>query len=1178
MVRMSAALHPFKAQRADLSLPQGLSIKQMMEIAQPDEILRRNAIVFVKGEIIPQDRWPYYKPKVGTLVEVRSFPVPRGGGEGGGKNALRIVLTIAVIAFAAWAGPALAGTMFSAEVIAAQGAWVTFSTAALTGIVATAGMLIVNAIAPIRPPKLNSLSSTPGQAQDSPTLFIEGARNQLRPFSPVPKILGRYRVTPNFASKPFTEVIGDKQFVRMLFVWGIGPVEFDPDSFKIGETSLSEFTGYQIEHREGYASDDPLTLFPSAVEQEDFSILLSQTASWVTRTSSDDADELSVDLSFPSGLVEFDERGNRVERSVNIEIEYRMVGDSPWLKIDTSDSKFNTTANAAWLNKTGDDLNSITFTQNRTSAIRHGIRWGVAQRGQYEIRIRRTTADTDSTQIFDAATWSTLRTITNEDPVNSPVPVAKTALVIQATDQLNGIVDEFNGIVTAVALDWDSGTETWIERATQNPASLFRHVLQGKGSFSPLSDARVDLETLQEWHEFCDEKGLKFNMVRDFTASIWDTLADIASAGRAAPTQIDGKWSVVIEKERANPVSFITPRNSFDFRAERFFISPPHGWRIPFPNENEGFRFDERRVYRDGYSDENATVFENLELTGVTDPDQIFKLGRFRIAQGMLQQERWSFKQDMEFLTYKRGDRVAITHDVLLVGLAYGRIKEVVLSGADVTGIVLDEEVTMQIGQSYGIAVRTITSAKVTAAVVNSESTTKILTLASSIPGVGSPAVPAVSAGDMFGFGILGQETDDASIISIIPDSDLRAQITAVPYRPAIFTADTEAIPEYTTNLTPLQAIPAPNVRNVVSDESALALGPGDTLRVRIGIDFDPLNRELFGVEPELRVQMRPSGTGEPYFAAEIDSQETNHIFISGVRTGEIWDIRMRFVIPGKLPGPWVTIPNHTVIGKSTPPNPLSGMTISAFGAQALIRWEKPNELDVVFGGEVVFRHCPDFDNPQWSESVTIGQSARARTLYAVLPLKPGSYLARVYDIAGNPSEEITIVTTKQASVHAFASVDTLDDAPDFLGTHDGTVEDGSGNLTIDEAASPAVIEGTYNFAQGIDLGAVMRVRLTTRLTVSIFRVGDNIDDRLDNIDTWEDFDGDLLEGADARVFVRHTDDNPSGSPVTWSAWERLDSAEFEARAFEFYVVLTRDSVDYNILVSELGIDVDEVV
>lgn len=1170
VVRMTAVTHPLRSERKDIELPEGLTVDQMLKIAQPDERQLEHALVFVKGEVIPREYWPRYRPKAGILIEVRAFPVPRGGG-GGSKDPLRIILTIAVIAVAWWAGPALvAYAGFQAGTTAFA-----VASAVATAVVSTVGMLAVNAVAPIRMPKVPSLSGTDGR--DSPTLFINGARNQLRPFSPVPFILGRYRVTPTLGAKPYTEVIGDKQFVRMLFVWGVGPLDIDTATLKIGDTPITDFDGVQMEHREGYDSDNPLTLFPSSVEQEDFSVLLSQSAGWIERTSAEDADELCVDVTFLQGLVEFDSNGNRTNRSVDIEINYREVGTSPWLEIDTSDSRFKTTASSSWLNKTGNDLDSITFTHNKTSAIRHGIRWGV-DRGQYEIRIRRTTADTDSTQIFDQLFWSSLKTFTNEDPINTPYPVAKTALVIQATDQLNNIVDEFNGVVTTVCKDYVGGSPSWVEQATQNPASLFRHILQGNGVTQPLSDARVDLDTLQEWHTFCEDKGFKFNMVRDFSSSIWDALADVAAAGRAAPTQIDGKWSVVLEKVRDNPVSFITPRNSFDFKAEKFFINQPHGWRIRFANEDEDYRFDERRVYRDGYTDDNATLFENLEIPGVTDPDQIFKLGRFRIAQAILQPERYSFKQDMEFLTYRRGDRVAITHDVLLVGLHSGRIKDVILSGADVTGLVLDEPVTMEGGQDYGIAIRTVDDAKITRQVVTAAGTTDTITLSTPIVGIGSPAVAAVEAGNIFGFGLFGEETDDASIIAIIPEDNLRAQIYAVPYREAIFDADSEEIPEFTTNLTPLRVIPAPYIRSVVSDESALALGPGDTLRVRIGVTFDPLNEEVFGVEPEVRAQMRPSGTEEPYFNAEIDAYEPGHIFLSNVRAGETWDIRLRFVVPGRLPGPWVYSYGHLVVGKSTPPAALSGMTISVFGGQALIRWDEPDEIDVQFGGKVLFRHSPLMTGAAWGESVSIGTAARARSLFAVLPLKAGTYMARVYDAAGNPSTEVTSVTTKQASVLEFANVTSIDehDSPAFDGTHDNTVVDG-GNLRLDEG-SPRSLTGEYLFSAGIDVATVKRVRLTTRISVATYNIDDNIDSRLDNIDNWEDFDGSLQAAADAHVYVRHTDDNPAGSPVDWSAWERLDSAEFEARGFEFKCVLTADSEDYNILVDELGVDVEEVV
>lgn len=1182
-VQVTAMTNPFGFKNSHFFAKEGMTIQEILDQSEVDPHHLPCAVVFIRGEVVPRNFWPKYKPKANVIVEVRIFPIPRGGGGDGGKNALRIVLTIAVIAFAAWAGPALAPMLIPTYGVAtaATANLIGFTAGVLQGVIGVAGMLAVNAIAPVRPPKLSQLSQQSGQNRDSPTLFIEGASNQLRPFSPVPSVLGKYRHFPALGAKPFTEVIGDKQFIRLLFIWGIGPLSIDTASLKIGETDLTEFEGIQIEHREGYASDTDLTLFPSVVLQDDYSVLLAQATGWVTRTSQVNGDELGFDISFPQGLVQFDARGNRSNRSVTIEIEYMQTGTSPavWQKIDTSDPAFQKTFDNSWMSLTGSDLNSITFKHNRTSAIRHGVRWRVSTPGQYDIRWRRTSGDTNSTQIFDKAYLTAVRTIRLQDPVNSPVPVAKTAMVIQATDQLNNRIEQFNGIVQTVAKNYNAGSPSWPEEATQNPASLFRHVLQGNANANPIADSRIDLDNLAEFHTFCVSKGFKFNMVRDFTSSLWETLADIAAAGRAAPTQIDGKWGVVMEKQQALSDSYITPRNSFDFKAEKFFIDLPHAWRIPFVNENENYRLDERIVYRDGYNAGNATDFEKLEFPGVTDPDQVYKMGRFRIAQGILQPERWSFKQDMEYMTYMRGSKIDITHDVILIGTGYGRIKNVTLTGSpavDVSALELDSEVTMEAAKTYGISIRTINgiyTVQVNTVVGN----TRNLTLTMPIAGAGSPAAAVVSAGDVFGFGELGSESDEASIVSIEPDSNMRAQIVAVPYREAIFDADSESIPTFQTNITPIPTVPAVQIEEVVSDESALAISPGDTIRVRIGVSFKPFNTDAFdGVEPELRVQIRPSDTMEPWANAELDSVTPNHIFVSGVNTGDTVDLRLRFVIPGVLPGPWGIVSSHTVVGKSTPPAPLSGLTLNAIGNYAFLRWDPPQELDVIFGGEVVFRHTPELSNPQLSESVTIGQSARAKTLFAALPLKEGTYLARVFDQDGNASDTVAMVSTKQASVHGFTSASTIDEAPTFAGTKTDTTV-ASGDLTIDDAVSPTALEGRYDFANAIDLGTVTRVRLTTRVVVTIFNTATNIDDRLDNIDDWDDFDQSLEDGADCLVYVRHTDDNPAGSPVNWSTWERLESAEFEARAFEFYAMLTRDSADINILVDELGVDAETV-
>lgn len=1189
LVQVRAATHPLKVGRVDALVREGKTIAEIFESLQPDPILRRAAHVYIGKHYIPKENWGRVRPRAGSNVTIRAFIPPTGGGGGGAKSILRIVLMVAVVALSLAAPYLLPGIGIAAGT-PLLGGIITAGQLA-TVVVGFVGMLAVNMLVPVRPPKLPQLSGSGAPSQDSPSLYIQGARNRARPFDCVPVLLGRHRMVPTYGARPYTEIVGDDTYIRLLFVWGVGPISLS--DFKIGETSLDDFEGVQVEHREGYDSDDPLTLFPASVDQQDFNITLTQTDGWQTRTTSPDADEISVDLTFPQGLVSIaSATGAKNGQSVVVQIEYSVSGADDWQPIPMTDGV--RTFPDTWLNDQGSDgsFSEITFTHARLATIRHGISWKVPTRGKYDVRIRRTSNDLEQGTIQDILTWTALRRITVEDPINSPVPLAKTALRIKATNQLNGIIDEFSGIGESVVMDYDATTPAgeWIERESRNPASLFRHVLQCNGLQEPLADSRINLDNLAEFHDWCEENGFEFNMVRDFTASVWDTLSDIAAAGRASPAQIDGKWGVVIDRPQDTPVSLVTPRNSSEFSASKVFADKPHGFRIRFPNQEDDWRQDERVIYRDGYTIDNATKFETLELPGVTDPDLIFKLGRFHLAAAELRPERWTFKQQMEHLVYSRGDRILINHDVLLVGKSSGRIKSIETdTSGDVTAIEVDQVLEMVGGTTYGISIRTPTDAQVTAIVNTVEGENTSITFVVPIP-----AASGVAVGDLFAFGEFGEETEDALVVSIEPETENRAMITAVPYRDAVYDADEETVPPFTPNTSDRATVPAPVILSLRSDESVLAHGPGDSLSARIFATVEALE-DTSGVNNltgELDVQWRPSSTAEPFFNTPVVVSVPEGVMISDVNMGDSWDLRFRWRVEGRLPSPWTTIFNHRVVGRSTPPEPLEGLTISAFGGQALMRWDTPPELDVVFGGEVRWRHSALFEDAEWSASVSIGEVARARDLVATLPLKPGTYMARVFDIDGNPSTVVS-VTTKQASVLTYADLDSLDEAPLFAGVHVDTIGVSS-NLQLaaaglfddipdlDEVAGldsygGNAVEGTYYFATGFDFLTVTKVRLTTRITAVISNTLDQIDDRTTDIDSWEDFDGTDVAQADCIVYVRHTDDDPDTSGASWSSWERLDSAEFEARGFEFKAVLTSDDDVYNILVSELGIDAEEI-
>lgn len=1169
-IEVHAALHPLKTERADLIVPPGGTLDDIFALVQPDPVLRRFAHIYIGPNYIDPEYWSVVRPKPGTMVCIRPFVAPRGGANG--KDIMRSVLLIAVSAAALAFGGPLAGAI---GLTGALGA------AVGQAVIGIGGMLLINALIPPR-----STATARNGAEDSPLNFIENARNVADPFGPVPDLFGKMRVIPKLAAAPYTEIVGDDQYLNMLFHWGIGPVSFDANEFKIGENLLTQYDEYRVQHREGYAGDAAITLFPNVVTQDSFSIILLEPDGYTIRTSAADADRIGIDIIFAEGLVKVDDEGRRTNRSVTVQVQYSVAGAASWQNIPVAN--LSRTFPLDWTNSNGTTFNQITFTSRKTTAIREGFTFDPPTRDQFDIRIKRVTADSSSDQIRDVISWAALRTYTNENPVQSPVPVALTALRIKATDQLNGVIDEFNGLPTRVCLDWNGAS--WVLAATQNPASLFRYALQSNALQEPVADADIDLVQLQHWHEYCDDNGFTYNEWRDFFAPHSDVLADVAAAGRASPQMIDGKYSVVIDEPKT-PVQMVTSRNAWGFEANKAFVDKPHAIRIQFKNEEKDYRTDELRVYLDGYTEATATKFETASYPGITNPDHLAKAARFDAAVAIHRPEQFTFNQDMERLVYRRGDVIVLNYDVILVGNGSGRIRSLVMTGPDVSGVVVDTPLVFDTSVTYGLAIRTVDDAAIVRQIVDpgvdGEQTT--LTFTNVIP-----AAAGLVGGELFSFGPLGLETDEALIIDIDPAGDLYdARVTAVPYREIVYTIDSGPIPPFDSRITPITAVPDVEVKGVRSDETVLTVGPGEALSVHIGVKVEPIEDD-----GSLDVQIRPSTTGEAFKKAQVDQYVANEVFIGDVRTGEYFDIRLRWNLPGRVPGDWTYVYNHLVVGKSTAPEPLTNMTVSAFGGQAFIRWDKPTALDVVFGGTVSFRHTEELP-AEWGNSLSIGNVAQADAGIATLPLKAGTYLAQVTDSSGLSSTTST-VETKQASVLEFTLEFTVAEAPLFAGTKTGVIADSINSETmlfldavglwddisnldadvvrVDAYGGVSTVSGEYVFANKFDFGSVRLMRLTTQLTTFNAAVFDLIDDWGGDIDDRDNFDGTETAVCDCIIYVSLTDDDPASGGATWGAYERLDSAEVDTRGCRFKAVLSSTSADYNIYVSQLSIVAEAVV
>jgi hypothetical protein len=304
----------------------------------------------------------------------------------------------------------------------------------------------------------------------------------------------------------------------------------------------------------------------------------------------------------------------------------------------------------------------------------------------------------------------------------------------------------------------------------------------------------------------------------------------------------------------------------------------------------------------------------------------------------------------------------------------------------------------------------------------------------------------------------------------------------------------------------------------------------------------------------------------------------------------DTYDFRVKAISTLGVSSAYATT-SQQISGLLDAPARLQNLTISTIGGLAILRWDQSTDVDVRIGGKIVFRHSPD-EAAAWTQTTTIGNAVPGAATVAVLPLKPGVYLAKAVDSSGIEAADAAGVVTEQATALAFANITSLTEDPTFSGTKTDCSVSG-GVLKIDAAgifddipdfdAAPnldayggVLPSATYHFSGGIDLGSVQNVRITTRLKAQVANEFDLIDDRSADIDDWTSFDGDAAADADAVVYARQTNDDPGGTPA-WKDWNRLDSAEFSARAFEFKVEMTSIDPAYNIQISELSATVDQV-
>ncbi len=295
--------------------------------------------VVVNGHMIEKDLWPFTRLKSTDSVMIS----PRiKDGESGQVFKSIAIIAITIVA-TVYLGPAVGGGVAGA-----------LATAAVT----IGASLLLNALIP--PPTQGGADlSTLGSLADSQMYSISSQSNAVKRFDSVPKVYGTFRMFPNVAANPYSELgvdpnTGDLvQYIYLLYDFGFGPAVVT--DLKVGDTPLTagNFTDFQYrfvdlnkpEVSTGVWDDSvnsKFTLYKGSAEitplaigldgNEDVGDAASEWESIQDSAPNTANSPQSITLTFicQAGLYSFSNDGTKGTRSIQLDIQFSKVGEDIW--------------------------------------------------------------------------------------------------------------------------------------------------------------------------------------------------------------------------------------------------------------------------------------------------------------------------------------------------------------------------------------------------------------------------------------------------------------------------------------------------------------------------------------------------------------------------------------------------------------------------------------------------------------------------------------------------------------------------------------------------------------------------------------------------------------------------------------------------------------------------------
>lgn len=573
-----------------------------------------------------------------------------------------------------------------------------------------------------------------------------------------------------------------------------------------------------------------------------------------------------------------------------------------------------------------------------------------------------------------------------------------------------------------------------------------------------------------------------------------------------------------------------------------------------------------------------GVVTTQISAFACTSRGQAARIGEWLLYSEQYESEVISFTASIDAGVVVRPGQIIEVADPVKTGTRRGGR---IVSGTT-SSVTVDDATGLAIGASTTLSVILPTGT------VESRGVTAI---AGNVISLATPLTAAPNANSVWIFQTSNIQTSAWRVLSVQEQDGAQYSISALAYNASKYDYIERGQALQPRDITDLNVIPvAPT--NLQAVETLYELN-GRAL-AKLIVSWQP----VVGVN-EYRIRWRPQNgnwTSTTQARPDYEILDTT----AGIYEVQVYSLNAglrQSVEPAKL--------TVQAFGKTAPPITPTGVSLVPIDeASAIISWDRAVELDVVLGGKVLIRHSVLMTGALWEESQEIVSAAAGSQTQKQVPLLEGTYLLKFEDDGGRRSLVAnTIVVdlpTPQSRLLVQTYAEDLETPPfngnstDMFYVESLAEADGASGIIIStgldvdamatdgdwdalasiDSVGGVLPAGEYEFGSTYSFPGVFDCNMRRRLVTLPYIPGDFWDDHFDDIDTWDFIDGTGADRVNALTYVRTTLDDPSGTP-TWGDWREFSNAIVRGRGFQFKTIATSTDPTQNIIIEELGAELE---